>query len=79
MTRHNVLAAALMTACLLTAPAVARPVQPTSKHVTANANITHSVDREVCCRNRGSDLRAIPERDVWGHMGAYYGPMVLAP
>jgi hypothetical protein len=78
MTRHNLLAAALMTASLLTTPAVARQGQLTSQRIIANAH-TKSGDLKVCCRNRGNDLRAVPERDVWGHMGAYYGPMVLAP
>ena len=66
MTKSNLLAAALMTACLLTTPAVARPA---SQRLTANAQLTH----------RGSDLRASPEREIWGHLGAYYGPMIHAP
>jgi hypothetical protein len=76
MMKANVLAAALMTACLLTTPAVARPA---SQRLTANAHLTHGSDRDVCCRHRGSDLRASPDREMWGHLGAYYGPMIHAP
>ena len=82
MTKTNLLSAALMTAALLTTPAMAREGKLTSHRLVANARITttaHSADSQTCCRDRASDLRGPTERDVWGHWGAYYGPMVVAP
>jgi hypothetical protein len=79
MTKPNLLSAAMMAAALLlTTPAMARQSQLTSQRLIANAPIAttaHSADGQTCCRNRASDLRG--ERDVWGHWGTYYGPMVL--
>ena len=82
MTKTNLLSAALMTAALLTTPAVAREGKLTSHHLVANVRITsiaHSADGQTCCRDRAGDLRGPTERDVWGHWGAYYGPIVVAP
>jgi hypothetical protein len=79
MTKPNLLSAALMTAVLLTTPAMVRQGQLASQRLLANARITttaHSADGQTCCRNRASDLRGLADRDVWGHWGAYYGPMV---
>ena len=77
----NLLSAALITAVLLTTPAMAWESQVTSQRLTANANArtptgAHSTYRKACCRNRAGDLLNLAERDVWGHWGAYYGPMV---
>jgi len=81
MTKTNLLSAALMTAALLTTPAVAREGKLTSHRLVANVrmSIAHSADGQTCCRDRAGDLRGPAERDVWGHWGAYYGPMVVAP
>ena len=80
MTKPNLLSATMMAAALLlTTPAVARQGQLTSKHLNANARIAttaQNADKQTCCRNRASDLRGPGERDVWGHWGSYYGPMV---
>jgi hypothetical protein len=80
MTKPNLLSAAMMAAALLlTTPAMARQGQLTSQRLIANAPIAttaHSADGQTCCRNRAGDLRGPGERDVWGHWGAYYGPMV---
>jgi len=78
MIKPNLLAAALMAAVLLTAPAMARNAQY-SHHGITNARATMSAQKADCCRNRASDLRGPTEHDVWGHWGAYYGPMVHAP
>jgi hypothetical protein len=80
MTKPNLLSAAMMAAALLlTAPAMARQGQLTSQRLIANARIAttgNSAEGQTCCRIRASDLRDPGERDVWGHWGTYYGPMV---
>jgi hypothetical protein len=81
MIKPELLFAALIAAAVLTTPATARQSQMTSQRVTANANARfptggHNAYGQACCRNRASDLRGPGERDVWGHWGTYYGPMV---
>jgi hypothetical protein len=81
MTKPNLLSVAFIFAALLTTPAVAQR-QLSSQRLIASARITattHSADGQTLSRNRPSDLRRLAERDVWGHWGAYYGPMVSAP
>jgi hypothetical protein len=73
MRNSELLSAAMMTATLLTSPSMARESQTVSQRLSANAP---SLDEHTCCRNRPIDLRAAAERDVWGHWGAFYGPMV---
>jgi hypothetical protein len=82
MMKLNLLSAALITAALLTTPAMARESQLTLQRLTANANAgtptgALSASGQACCRNRPSDLPGA-DRDVLGHWGAYYGPMVHA-
>jgi hypothetical protein len=79
MTKLNVLSAALISAALLTTPATARDGQLTSQRPVANARASHSADGQACCRDCASGLRALADRDAWGHWGTYYGPMVVAP
>jgi hypothetical protein len=81
MMKLNLLSAALITAAVLTTPALARQSQLTSQRLTANANArnattAHNGYGRACCRNRARDLPSLADRDVWGHWGAYYGPMV---
>jgi len=83
MSKANLLSAAMMAAALLlTTPAMARQGQLTSQRLVANARIATTgniAEGQTCCRNRrnrASDLRGPGERDVWGHWGTYYGPMV---
>jgi hypothetical protein len=83
MMKVNLLSAALITAALLTTPAMARESQVTSQRLTANANAhiptgALSTSGQACCRNRARDLPSPADRDVWGHWGAYYGPTVHA-
>jgi hypothetical protein len=82
MTKPTLLSAAMMAAALLlTTPGMARQGQLTSQRLIASARITttaHGADGQIRFRNRASDLRGLAERDVWGHWGAYYGPMVGA-
>ena len=80
MTKPNLLSAALLTAVLLSTPAMARQGQLTSQRTITNsriATIPHSAAQAL--RSRASDLHGFEERDVWGHRGAYYGPMVVVP
>jgi hypothetical protein len=79
----ELLSAALISAALLTTPAMARESQVTSERLAANANARTptgalSTSGQACCRSRARDLPSLADRDVWGHWGAYYGPMVHA-
>jgi hypothetical protein len=79
----NLLSAALITAALLTTPAMAVESQGISQRITADANAriptdAHSTYKNACCRNRVRDLTNRVDHDVWGHWGEYYGPMVPA-
>ena len=84
MMKLDLLSAALISAALLTTPAMAQESQVTSERLTANANARTptgalSTSGQMCCRNRARDLPGPADRDAWGHWGAYYGPMVHAP
>ena len=84
MMKLDLLSAALISAALLTTPAMARKSHVTSERLTANANARTptgalSTPGQACCRNRPRDLPGLTDRDVWGHWGAYYGPMVHVP
>jgi hypothetical protein len=77
MPNPNLLSAVMMAAALvLTTPAIARQGQLISPRHIANARIATSADGQICCCDRASDLGGPGERDVWGHWGTYYGPMV---
>jgi Ni/Co efflux regulator RcnB len=81
MIKPELLLAALIAAAVLVTPAAARQSKMTSQRVAANANAhaatdTHNAYGHACCRNRAGDSRGLVERDVWGHWGAYYGPMI---
>jgi hypothetical protein len=84
MMKVNLLSGALISAALLTTPAMARESQVTSRRLMANANAhiptgALSTSGQACCRNRARDLPSLADRDAWSHWGAYYGPMVNAP
>lgn len=82
MTKPNPLSAALLTAALLTTSATAQQGQPSSRRLIANARITttaYGADGQTRLLDRASDLCGLPEPEVWGHWGDYYGPMVVAP
>jgi hypothetical protein len=75
---------ALMAAVLATTPAIASQRQVTLRRLTEGANActatgARNIYRQSCFRNRAGDLHGIGDRDVWGHWGNYYGPMVFAP
>jgi hypothetical protein len=75
---------ALIAAVLVTTPAIARQSQVTLRRFTEGANActatgARNIYRQSCFRNRTGDLVGIRDRDVWGHWGNYYGPMVSVP
>ena len=81
MIKPELLFAALIAAAVLATPATARQSKMTSPRVAANAKSQTATDtnnayRHACCRNRSGDFRGLAERDLWGHWGAYYGPMI---
>lgn len=63
----DLLSAALISAALLTTPAMARESQVTSERLTANANARTptgalSTSGQACCRNRARDLPGLADR-----------------
>ena len=75
---------ALIAAAVVTTPAIARQSQVTLRRLTEDAKActatgTPNIYRQSCFRNRAGNLSGIGDRDVWGHWGNYYGPMVFAP
>jgi hypothetical protein len=88
MTKLRVLSAALITVAMLATPAMAREGRVTSLHLpesadastTRGARYTGGGDRfrtnQVGGGSGGTFGDGYGGRDVWGHFGAYYGPMV---
>lgn len=79
MIKPELLFAALIAAAVLATPATARQSKMTSQRGAANGTDTHNAYGHACCRNRPGDFRGLAERDVWGHWGAYYGPIIHVP
>jgi hypothetical protein len=91
VTKRELLSAALIAAAMLASPAMAREGHVTSRHLPENANA--STPPGAHCIGGGDGFRGnhfggrfdgTPDegyggRDVWGHWGAYYGPMIAAP
>lgn len=82
MARLKLLLAAPIAAALLAAPAMARENHVTSRRLTEDATACTTagaryIDGHPCYHPGG--LRGDGERDVWGHWGAYYGPLVHVP
>jgi hypothetical protein len=79
MTKLEVLSAALIAAAVLATPAMARASHVTSRHRAVEANASTTPDYGGY-GNRHSGLRGgspgYGGRDVWGHWGTYYGPMI---
>jgi hypothetical protein len=81
MTSLNFLSCALIVAALLATPVVARESHVSSRRLTENANAcattgARHIDGYPCYGNHAGGLRGHGDRDVWGHWGTYYGPMV---
>jgi hypothetical protein len=88
MTKLKLLAAALVAAATLATPAMARESHVTSRDLTEDAYASTTkgadfIDGHSCYRTRASGLHGrlcgYEDRDVWGHWGAYYGPMIGVP
>jgi hypothetical protein len=82
MAKLKLLSGALIAAALLAAPAMAHESHVTSRRLTEDANACNTagaryIDGHRCYHS--GDLRDDRERDVWGHWGAYYGPLVHVP
>jgi hypothetical protein len=88
MSKLELLSTTLIAAAILATPALARENPMISRHLTKNADantivsVGHS-DWRPCYGNLASGLRGelcgYGDRDVWGHWGGYYGPMVGVP
>jgi hypothetical protein len=88
MRKSKLLSAALIAATMFATPALARENHVRSRHLTGNAYANATIgaghdDWRPCYPNRTGDLRGeycgYGERDLWGHWGGYYGPMVHIP
>ena len=89
MTKLKVLSAALIAAAMLATSAMARESHLASRHLAEDANASATPGAryigggdgfrgnhfgDASGLNGGS--RGYGGRDVWGHWGAYYGPMI---
>jgi hypothetical protein len=74
MTRITFLSAGLIAAAMLATPATARQSHVSSRHLTENANASAAPRARYV--GEVDRFRGYESRDVWGHWGAYYGPMV---
>ena len=77
MTKLKFLSAALIAAAMFVAPAMARESHVTSRHRTEDANASTTPSAHYI-REDGlhGGSRGYAGRDVWGHWGTYYGPMI---
>jgi hypothetical protein len=82
MTRLKLLSTAVI-AVLLATPAMARESQVASRRLTEHVNACTTTGAYIgghpCHANRPSGFGGYGDRDVWGHWGAYYGPMIHVP
>ena len=76
MTWLSFLPAALIAAAMLTTPAMARKSHVSSRPLAEKLN--RSTTPEARYTRDGDDFHRRESRDVWGHWGTYYGPMIPA-
>jgi hypothetical protein len=74
MIKLKFISAALIAAAMLAAPAMARESEAGSRHLAANASAS-SMPRARYV-GEADQFRGSEGRDVWGHWGNYYGPML---
>ena len=74
MTKLKLLSAALIAAAMVATPAMARESHVSSRHLAENLNTSTTPGARYL--REGDGLRGHESRDVWGHWGAYYGPMI---
>lgn len=72
MTKLRPVSAVLIAVAMLGAPAMARENHMDSRHL---AEDIHTSPTPGYFRG-GDGFRDYESRDVWGHWGAYYGPMI---
>ena len=74
MTKLKFISAALVAAAVLASPAMARENEVGTRHLAVNAGAsTMPAARYV---GEADQFRGSAGRDVWGHWGSYYGPML---
>jgi hypothetical protein len=74
MTKLRFLSAALIATAMLATPAMARESHESSRDLSLNANASNTpTARYIGEEDR---FRGYEGHDVWGHWGAYYGPML---
>ena len=87
MTKLRFRSAALIAGALLAAPAVAHESDAASRHLAESANASARLGADYIGEGDGSRgahfggrfgamTAGSGGRDVWGHWGTYYGPMV---
>jgi hypothetical protein len=74
MTKLKFLSAALIAAAMLATSAMARESHVRSRHLAVDANASSTPGAQHI--GEGHGFRGYEGRDVWGHWGAYYGPMI---
>jgi hypothetical protein len=73
MTKLKLLSTALIAAAMVATPAMARESHVSSRHLAES--LTSTTPRARYLRE-GDGFRGHESRDVWGHWGTYYGPMI---
>ena len=74
MTKLKLLSAALIAAAMVATPAMARESHVSSRHLAENLNTSTTPGARYL--REGDGFRGHESHDVWGHWGAYYGPMI---
>ena len=74
MKKLRLLLPALVAAAMLATPAMARESHVSSRHLAENVNTSTTPGARYL--REGDGFRGHESRDVWGHWGTYYGPMV---
>jgi hypothetical protein len=73
MTKLKFLSAAMIAAVMLATPAMARESH-VSSHLAVYGNASATPGAQYI--DEGDRSRGYEGRDVWGHWGIYYGPML---
>ena len=81
MSKTELLSTALIAATLLATPALARENHMISRHLTEDAagnaiGVDHREWHPCYGGGLHGELCNYGDRDIWGHWGGYYGPMV---
>jgi hypothetical protein len=74
MKKLKLLSPALVAAAMLATPAMARESHVSSRHLAEDVNT--STTREAQYLREGDGFHGHESRDVSGHWGTYYGPMI---